>query len=295
MKKIYSFVTLLVILTNIYAQLPQLMNYQAVVRSNTQGQPVSNTVVNFNFQIHDSIAGGNVVFSETDTVTTNQFGLASIQIGNSSSLVNVNWGTGNKYLQVEVDITGGTNFSDMGTSQLLTVPYAMYAGKVADAIPPHYIGEHYAGGTVFYVYDRGQHGLIADSADLSTGIHWHNGSYRYTGATGDGIGAGAMNTALIVSAEIPDNQSGSFAASICAGHSVTDSTGTTYGAWYLPSQFELNLLYQQQNIVGGFTDNYYWSSTEYGNDGAWARNFSTGNQGDDNQSGLYAVRAIRAF
>jgi hypothetical protein len=110
------------------AQSPQLMNYQAVVR-NTQGQPVQNKTVNLQFQIHDGTIGGNVVFTETDTATTNQFGLATVQIGNSTSLGNVTWGNGTKYLQVGVDVTGGNTFADMGTTQLLSVPYALHANN----------------------------------------------------------------------------------------------------------------------------------------------------------------------
>src|SRR5580658_2583228 len=93
------------------AQAPALINYQAVVR-NAQGQPVASTLVNFQFQIHQGTSGGNVAFTETDTATTNQFGLATVQIGNNSHLSNVTWGTGNQYLQVGVDVTGASNFLD---------------------------------------------------------------------------------------------------------------------------------------------------------------------------------------
>jgi len=55
-----------------------------------------------------------------------------------------------------------------------------------------------------------QHGLIAATADQSAGIQWYNGTYRYTGTTGDGLGAGAMNTAMIVATQMADNQTGNF-------------------------------------------------------------------------------------
>ena len=71
------------------------------------------------------------------------------------------------------------------------------------------------GGIVFYVYDGGLHGLIAALADQSTEIQWYNGIYKDTGATGDGVGAGAMNTAMIVAAQINDTQGGNFAANQC--------------------------------------------------------------------------------
>ena len=123
----------LFVCANLYSQAPKLLNYQAVVR-NAQGNPVTNHKVNFEFVIHAGSVNGGAVFTESgDTATTNQFGLASVQIGLITNLGSVNWGNGNKYLQVEVDITGGTNFVDMGTTQLISVPYALYADTAAVA------------------------------------------------------------------------------------------------------------------------------------------------------------------
>jgi hypothetical protein len=164
--------------------------------------------------------------------------------------------------------------------------------------PIHTIGESYGGGIVFYVYDGGQHGLIAASADQSTvGIQWYNGTLRSTGATIDGLGAGAMNTPIIVATQMADNQTGNFAAKVCADYSVTGSNGVNYGYWYLPSWHELSLLNLQKNVVGGFADNHYWSSTEYDAYIAFYNYF-----GDVVQNGTpyskgasFNVRAIRAF
>ncbi len=159
----------------------------------------------------------------------------------------------------------------------------------------HYIGESYGGGIVFYVYDNGQHGLIAATADQSTGIQWNNGVEKYTGTTGDGVNAGVMNTAMIIAAQMADNEYGNFTAKVCADYSVTVS-GVTYGDWYLPSKHELNLLYLQKNVVGGFSGNSYWSSSEFLDPVTWCQEFSNGNQffqyKDDNS---YSVRAVRTF
>ncbi|MCX6313954.1 MAG: hypothetical protein NTX08_04400 [Sphingobacteriales bacterium] len=159
----------------------------------------------------------------------------------------------------------------------------------------HFIGESYGGGIVFYVYDNGQHGLIAATADQSTGIQWYNGTARYTGTTGDGLNAGTMNTALIVATQMADNQAGNFAAKVCTDYSVTVS-GITYGDWYLPSKYELNLLYLQKTIVGGFGSYYYWSSSEYDNFNAWSQFFLMGDQFPDAKNWAFPhVRAVRVF
>ena len=114
-----------------WAQLPQQMNYQAVVR-NSNGQPVANNSnIKMRFTIHDNSVSGAVVFQETATVASNSLGLVTYVIGSSSNLGAVNCGSANKFLQVEVDVTGGNNYIDMGTTQLLSVPYALYANDAA--------------------------------------------------------------------------------------------------------------------------------------------------------------------
>ena len=157
----------------------------------------------------------------------------------------------------------------------------------------HYIGERYGGGIVFYVYDNGQHGLIAATADQSTGIRWHGGTYTNTRARADGIGAGLKNTAIII-ANQGSVDGAAFAATVCNEYSVTVA-GVTYGDWYLPSKHELNLLYLKKTVVGGFANNFYWSSTEFDNNNAWGQVFLTGFQYYDDLSYPAYVRAVRAF
>jgi len=156
------------------------------------------------------------------------------------------------------------------------------------------IGQSYQGGIIFWLDDTGQHGLIAAREDLSTKIPWYNGTYKYTGTTGDGLYSGAMNTTILVATQMADNQTGNFAAKGCADYSVTES-GVTYGDWYLPSKYELNLLYLQQNAVGGFASVWYWSSTENNNLEAWVQYFANGSQFDEGKGYTKYVRPIRAF
>jgi hypothetical protein len=163
----------------------------------------------------------------------------------------------------------------------------------------HHIGEKYGGGIVFYVYDGGLHGLIAASADQSpypNGIQWYNGIYKVTGATGNGVGAGAMNTAMIVAAQINDTPGGNFAAKLCADYSVKGADGVTYGDWYLPSRAELGLLYLYP--VGDYLGvRDYWSSTERENNRFVAEFIDFNGEPDFGayKHIEYYVRCVRAF
>lgn len=167
-----------------------------------------------------------------------------------------------------------------------------------DGLKTHTIGESYGGGIVFYVYDGGYHGLIAATTDIGAGTnyYWWNGVYKITGTSGDGLNAGDMNTTLIIASQIADNQIGYFAARVCANYSVTVD-GITYGDWYLPSKYELNLLFLQKDVVGGFADyTSYWSSSEASDDHAWSQYFmGNGDQSSSPKNNTFHVRAIRSF
>jgi hypothetical protein len=159
----------------------------------------------------------------------------------------------------------------------------------------HTIGESYGGGIVFYVYDGGQHGLIAATADQSAGIRWYGGinNHKNTRARANGIGAGLKNTPIIIASEGPVDGAG-FAATVCNEYSVTVG-GVTYGDWYLPSIHELSLLYVQRIAVGGFSTGSYWSSTEIDTTLAWRLAFNSGTSYSYAKYQSFYVRAVRAF
>lgn len=158
----------------------------------------------------------------------------------------------------------------------------------------HFAGEYYGGGIVFYTTGDGIHGLIAATADQGRGIKWYNGVNRFTGSDDDGFQAGAYNTERITSDLNKDDQKGIFAAKICADYKVTID-GVEYNDWYLPSKSELNLMYLQKDLIGGFARGY-WSSTEADSSRAWVQYFNSGRQFSHSGKdyGGY-VRAIRAF
>ena len=297
MKKLFTILLTVLLTASVFAQAPEKMSYQAVIR-NSSDQLVVNTKVGMKISIRKITDFGKltIVYAETQTPTTNSNGLITIQIGAgtkfSGDFTTIKWENGEYEIHTECDPKGGTDYTITGTSQLLSVPYALHAKTAGGS---HYVGESYGGGIVFWVDAAGQHGLIAATADHnSTGVQWHNGIERFTGTYGDGLYAGAMNTAMIIATQMADNFDIDFAAKVCANFSNTVG-GVTYGDWYLPSKYELNLLYLQKAAVGGFASAYYWSSTEYFNDQAWGQFFDDGHQNEYSKNNNYRVRAIRDF
>ncbi|MDB2657501.1 DUF1566 domain-containing protein, partial [Crocinitomicaceae bacterium] len=134
------------------------------------------------------------------------------------------------------------------------------------------------------------------STDQSGFMQWYNGSYVDTYAYGNGIGAGEGNSQGI-------RRWQGVCSSCYASQRCQDLSLGGYFDWYLPSKYELNLMYEnigQGNAlglgnVGNFASFYYWSSTEVGSGSAWAQNFFTGIQVTSNKSNYYYVRAVRAF
>lgn len=112
-------------------QAPQGFKYQTVIRKNNV--PLSNQLVRIKTSILQSSSSGKAAFSQIDTITTNTFGLVNLIIGNngtdSGSLQNIDWSLGPYYIKTELDETGGMNFHLMGTSQIMSVPFALYSAK----------------------------------------------------------------------------------------------------------------------------------------------------------------------
>jgi len=115
---------------SIFAQSPQAFNYQAVVRNNA-GELTANQPVSLRISIRSGTAGGTILYQESHQVTTNVAGLINLLIGSgtptSGSFTSIAWASGTMFLQVEIDATGGNNYVNMGTTQIVSVPYALYA------------------------------------------------------------------------------------------------------------------------------------------------------------------------
>lgn len=397
MRKIYAILAAILSTAMVFAQTPEKLSYQAVIR-NSSNALVANTQVGMQISILQGSESGTPVYVETHVTSTNANGLVSLEIGKgtvlSGDFTTIDWTNGPYFIKTETDPTGGVNYSMTGTSQLLSVPYALHAktaetitGSITETDPifgaspangitgtnianwntafgwgnhtglyrpvswvpawtdvtskptfatvatsgdyndlinkpttdgseakvtagtnvtvtgegtianPYVInasgattlsiGQNYQGGIIFWLDATGQHGLIAATTDQGTAIEWYNGPYTVTNAVRDGIGAGMYNTERIIA----NQGAGSYAAQLCANYQ-----NGGYGDWYLPSKYELNLLYAQQSAVGGFSiSSNYWASTEDSDRNAWAQGFGTGFQFGYDKSFFYNVRAVRSF
>jgi hypothetical protein len=132
MKRIFLLpVTLFLVLCS-WAQTPQAIGYQAIAR-NTDGTVIADSEVSLRISILEGTADGIPVYVETHSITTNKFGLINMQIGKGAKTLGdfatINWGGNRYYTKIEMDVAGGTDYKEIGISEMLSVPYAIYAEK----------------------------------------------------------------------------------------------------------------------------------------------------------------------
>ncbi len=292
MKRIFTILLAVLLTAGVFAQSPEKMSYQAVIR-NSSNTLLTNTAVGMKISIIQGSAGGTPVYVETQTPTTNANGLVSIEIGNgiiqSGNFSNIDWSNGTYFIKTETDPTGGNTYTITGTSQLLSVPYALHA-KTTETLSGsgvHYLGEEYLGGIIFYLYngnDGQQHGLIVSKTE--TTATWQNSG---TTTNANRSWDGSFNTNLMSNSPAKDWVMSNFSTE-----------------WYLPSIDELVLFWHNRFHINkalndlGFTllsnTANYWSSTEYSASFAFYPYFGGGNTTYSNSKlSTYSVRAVRAF
>ena len=352
---IFSIVAIATIALNSFGQAPEGFKYQAVVRD-AGNTILNNQAVGMQIEILQGGIAGTPVYTESFAPTTNNYGLVNLEIGTGTTtddFTTIDWANDTYFVRTSIDVTGGSSYVVMGTSQLMSVPYALHANTAenvtndlvddADADPNNEIqtinragttvtlsngggafedsvgvytagtgiditnnvisasgtcglaiGDTYQGGIIFYLDASGCHGLISAPSDQSSGIQWYNGSITNTTAFASCVGCGDGNTSRIVY----NQGAGSYAAKLCYDLNLGGKTD-----WYLPSKYELNLMYQnigQGNAlglgnVGGFASFYYWGSTDYNVANALTQDFSNGSHSLGGKGNLFYVRAVRAF
>ncbi len=160
---------MVLIYASIFAQAPNKMSYQGVIR-NSSNTLVTNSLVGMQISILQGSASGTAVYVETQTPITNGNGLVSIEIGTgtvvSGTFSTIDWANGPYFIKTETDPTCGISYSIIGTSQFLSVPYALYAANSGNSTPGP-------------VGPAGPTGAAGPQGPV--GGHWSSGYYRRNG------------------------------------------------------------------------------------------------------------------
>ena len=277
MKRLYTIIVAVLLSATSFAQVPEKMSYQAVVRD-AAGELVSDQSVGMRISILQTTTTGTAVYVETHTPSSNINGLVSIEIGTGSTsddFSTIDWSADLYFIKSEIDLTGSDSYSITGTSQLMSVPYALHA-KVAESVssPVYSIGHSpELGGYVFIVSADGKHGLVCETIDQGVST-WYN----------------AQN---VISNPINHSEN---------GQNFTD--------WRVPTRYELAQMYSLKKDIQAIGDSFgtrtYWTSNQsvysvndLSEETAWRQNFVTGFQYNNNNNisldGELFVRSVREF
>jgi hypothetical protein len=250
MRKVLFFALLLLSVVS-FSQAPQFLNYQGIARD--AGGTIITTAIGVKFEILQGSASGTVVFDETNTITPSAAGIFTTAIGSGvpgiGTFSAINWATGLYFIRVNIDPAGGTSYSTVGTSQLLSVPYALYAEKAGNTQTVNITGPNVLGTYPNYTITP------AGALTASTGISVSGGTITNTapnqtvtisGATGTypnftvnstsptTITPGNSNISVtgaspnFTISSVPTLSLSGAQLSISNGNTVTLPTGTTY-------------------------------------------------------------------
>ena len=315
------------LLLNLKAQSPQGFSYQAVAR-NSNGSTLPNANVSLRITLLQGSINGSSVYQETFATTTDAYGILNLNIGTgttvSGSFTNINWGSGPYFVKVELDPKGGSSYELMGTSQLMSVPYALYAAKSGSSnnngIPEYTQAQidslNPTSGMLVYntTYQQLLFGtgtkwicnssvmepaiqsiavsyngytLMVSPVDNAVNTVWTNPANPYDTLTTHATSTdGQVNTTLIVN-KLGTDGGVAYAAKVC-----DTLTLGGYSDWYLPSKEELGAIVSIPNASNYFAPLFssdYWSSTEYNNYYAWV----DANGNISNSFSRYDSRSVR--
>lgn len=309
MKALLTFLFAIQLFITVCAQSPSTLSYQAVIR-NSSNKLVLNKEVAMQISILQGSASGTAVYIETQHPTTNANGLVTIEIGNEAGFSTINWAYGPYFIKTETDPDGGNNYTVFGTSQLLSVPYALHATTAERLVETgekpviHYVGEFFGGGVVFWVDPTGTHGLICSMINLGYSKVWSDETGVSSNSFATSDRDGQSSTTIIVSRSTVRG-----VARTCDTYINADYGTGIYNDWYLPSREELNCLWNSVYSINTVLEKDgndattvllkvdYWTSTELEFDDkyVWIYSFIYGYVFYNLKTRSCCIRAVRAF
>ncbi|MFT6815896.1 MAG: hypothetical protein ACJAZ3_001809 [Sphingobacteriales bacterium] len=320
-KRIVTIAAAILITAIVWAQAPEKMSYQAVVRD-ASNNLTTNQAVGMQISILQDSSTGTAVYVETQTPSTNANGLVSLEIGTGTvitgTFAGINWANGPYFIKTETDPRGGTAYAIAGTNELMSVPYALFSANETPGATgangtngidgavgatgsvgatgatgtnvgvsgfAHYLGEAFNGGIIYYLYkgsDSLEHGLIV--ALTESRASW-------------------QTIATLVNANRTED--GAYNTPLMTGSLASQYISSLGAGWYLPSIDELGLLYYNRysaqkglrtggNTLLSYKDNY-WSSTEDNATNARVFAFTIAWADSWSKTIDFTVRGVRAF
>ena len=184
MKKLFTLLATVTLSVMLFAQAPQTFSYQTVIRDNNW-QTIANQNVSIEIAIREDAANGTIIYKEAHSSTTNDLGLVNLAVGGggvvSGSWANIDWGNHSYFIEVAVDVLAGVNYIVMGTTQLRSVPYALYAENAGSSTP----GPQGATGPIGLTGATGAAGATGPQGPIGlTGATGPQGPIGLTGAAG---------------------------------------------------------------------------------------------------------------